>query len=116
MLHLYETIGRDKTDLLISPPIVGERGTLGIILRSYDPVNIKCGTIAQRYSTDENCNRLLGVIPASVSPPTRWGPRGQSGVDKYLPSGWQIPGKYFLYSVCLVLPPLDTSLKGRLEE
>ena len=67
-----------------------------------------------RYA-DDNCKRLLGVIPADVSPPMRWGPSGRSDVDQTLPSGWKIPRKYLLHSVGVALP-LDASLKGRPEK
>ena len=90
-------------------PTVGETGALGITLRSYDPTHIRCSHRQQEYTNDINCNRLLGGIPTDVSPPRRWGPRSQSGVDMILPSGWQNTREYFSCFLYLIFPPLDTS-------
>ncbi|KAI4130893.1 MAG: hypothetical protein LQ338_001490 [Usnochroma carphineum] len=70
---------------------IGQRGTLGAILRSYDPSKIACGTTPESYSPEDKCDRLMGVIPADVAPPITWGPRGQSGVDLGLPYAWELP-------------------------
>ncbi|KAL8698483.1 MAG: hypothetical protein Q9201_006550, partial [Fulgogasparrea decipioides] len=43
----------------------------------------------QEYSTDK-CDQLLGEIPADVAPLITWGPQGQAGIDKALPSGWEL--------------------------
>ncbi|KAL8729980.1 MAG: hypothetical protein Q9181_004826 [Wetmoreana brouardii] len=41
------------------------------------------------YSPDR-CDRLLGEMPADVAPPVTWGPRGEAGIDKVLPCGWEL--------------------------
>ena len=76
------------------PSISGQKATLGIILRSYDPSNIRCGTSPQRYTKYFKCNLLLREVPADVSPPIRFGPSNQSGIDKALPMGWELSRKY----------------------
>ena len=112
MLHLHQTAGhKQQPNILIFPPIVGQRGTLGIILRSYDPSNIKCGIRQQRYVDGEDCKRLLGLIPAEVAPPILWGPSGALGVDKFLPYSWQLPREFLLCFLYLICPTPDTSLQ-----
>ncbi|KAL8685527.1 MAG: hypothetical protein Q9218_007706 [Villophora microphyllina] len=69
---------------------IGRRGTLGIILRSYDPTYIQCGTVTEQYSAHDKCSHLLEAIPADVSPPIKWGPPNQAGVDKVLPYAWKL--------------------------
>ena len=82
---------------------IGQRGTLGIILRSYDPSHINCGTVTQRYTENDNCDQLLQTIPADVAPPRNWGPRNHRGVDKILPYSWNLDCKCRSYSAASAL-------------
>ena len=72
---------------------IGHRGALSIILRSYDPSNIQCGTVEQRYTEWDKCDQVLEVIPADVAPPQTWGPENHRGVDKVLPYSWGVECK-----------------------
>ncbi|KAL8664201.1 MAG: hypothetical protein Q9202_003279 [Teloschistes flavicans] len=65
---------------------IGEHGTLGIILRSYNPSQVQCSRQAdQRFGFDE-CHVLLDHIPADVAPLKTWGRLGDPDVDVGLPS------------------------------
>ena len=67
--------------------VLGQAGNLGIILRSYEPVYIECGSTMQRYTPGDHCAELLAAIPAEVAPAISWGPGGRG-----LPYFWQLQG------------------------
>lgn len=77
---------------------IGQRGTLEIILRSYDASNIQCGTVQQRYTEWDKCDLLLETIPADLYPPQKWGPANSRGVDKVLPYSWGVDCRCWSYS------------------
>lgn len=66
------------------------------MIRSYNPMNIQCGTLPQDYGTDK-CRTLLNDLPAEVAPARTWGPAGQTGVDMALPYMWQLTRKDTLF-------------------
>ena len=87
-------------EMLTSQPnadgfIVGQRGTLGIMIRPYDPVNIECGRRPQTYDTSK-CDALLNEIPADTGPEKTFGPPHQAGVDVPMPHEWRVAGTYKL--------------------
>lgn len=67
--------------------VLGQAGNLGIILRSYEPAYIECGSTMQQYTPRDRCAELLAAIPAEVAPAIRWGPGGRR-----LPYFWQLQG------------------------
>ena len=81
-------------------PLEGQAGNLGIILRSYEPAYIECGTAVQRYTPNDNCAELLAAIPAEVAPAIRWGPGGRG-----LPYFWQLQGWLSFLSFFLSIYP-----------
>lgn len=56
---------------------VGQAGTIGVILRSYHPTAITCGTTIQAYTEGDRCEHLMQAIDTDVAPPISFGPRGQ---------------------------------------
>ncbi|KAI4223857.1 MAG: hypothetical protein L6R36_005104 [Xanthoria steineri] len=51
---------------------IGQSGTVGVILRKNDPVNVVCGEELQTYGQDK-CSQLLLSLPAHVQPPRVFG-------------------------------------------
>ena len=72
------------SDSLLSLFVTGQQNTLGIILRSYEPTYIECGTVTRPFGEDR-CSNLLHSLPADISPKIIWGPANQPVVDLVLP-------------------------------
>ncbi|KAL8668590.1 MAG: hypothetical protein Q9168_006789 [Polycauliona sp. 1 TL-2023] len=69
--------------------VSGQKGTLGIIIRPYDPANVQCGPRGQVYD-DTKCDALLNEVPAETIPERTWGPRNKPGVDIGIPYAWRL--------------------------
>lgn len=69
--------------------LAGQHGTLGIIIRPYDPVNVECGHKPRTYDSSK-CEVLLGEIPADTGPEKVWGPPHTAGVDIAMPHTWVV--------------------------
>ncbi|KAL8646120.1 MAG: hypothetical protein Q9210_006309 [Variospora velana] len=82
-----------RLNLTSSTCDLGQRGSLGIIIRPYDPVDITCGTRPQDYGQNK-CDALLDTLPADVAPARTWGPRGDANVDINIPHAWQLVREY----------------------
>ena len=72
---------------------VGQHGTLGIIIRPYDPSNVICGSEPQSYEPTK-CEALLNELPADTGPERTYGPRYQPGVDVPMPHEWRLACEY----------------------
>ena len=68
---------------------VGQKGNLGIIVKSFDPKNIECGSVEQSYTRGDSCDHLLQAIPTDKAP-AKWGPPRQAGVEWGLPYAWEL--------------------------
>ncbi|KAL8992122.1 MAG: hypothetical protein Q9169_007352, partial [Polycauliona sp. 2 TL-2023] len=68
---------------------IGQHGTLGIIIRSYDPVDVNCGGDPQAYDAT-SCDALLNELPANPGPERTFGPQHTTGVDVRLPHSWRM--------------------------
>lgn len=75
--------------ILTSLPTLGQSGTVGVILRKNDPVNVVCGEAPQTYGQDK-CSQLLLSLPADVQPPRVFGAYGVRAagqhVDELIPT------------------------------
>lgn len=89
---------------LIPLPTLGQSGTVGVILRKNDPVNVVCGEEPQTYGQDK-CSQLLLSLPADVQPPrvfgAYWVRAAGQHVDELIPT---------YYPSCTYLSPLFTFL------
>lgn len=89
---------------LIPLPTLGQSGTVGVILRKNDPVNVVCGEELQTYGQDK-CSQLLLSLPAHVQPPrvfgAYWVRAAGQHVDELIPT---------YYPSCTYLSPLFTFL------
>lgn len=85
--------------------LVGQQGTLGIIIRPYDPVKVECGSRRQTYDSSK-CDVLLNGIPAETGPEKTFGPPHQAGVEVPMPHEWRVAGAYW---------PLRTASRWKIE-
>ncbi|KAI4206168.1 MAG: hypothetical protein LQ348_001054 [Seirophora lacunosa] len=77
----------------------GQGGAIsGIILRTYDPVNVECVNEPQTYDSGK-CEALLDEVPADTAPDKTWGPHRQAGVDIEIPFRWEL-GREFSPAPC----------------
>ncbi|KAL8628173.1 hypothetical protein Q9189_006109 [Teloschistes chrysophthalmus] len=65
---------------------IGEHKTLGIILRSYSPIQVQCSRQTDQHYGFDECHVLLDHVPAEVAPLKTWGRFGDAGVDVGLPT------------------------------
>ncbi|KAL9013856.1 MAG: hypothetical protein Q9173_001474 [Seirophora scorigena] len=69
--------------------ISGQHGNLGIIIRTYDPINVDCVNEPRTYDSGK-CEALLDEVPADTAPVKTWGPPRQAGVDIEIPFWWEL--------------------------
>ncbi|KAI4195672.1 MAG: hypothetical protein LQ346_003365 [Caloplaca aetnensis] len=76
---------------------IGQSGTLGVMIRKYDPSPVSCGSEAQTYGTNKCDNLLLG-IRADVQPQYVWGAFGAAAagrhVDEFIPTYYPLGMDY----------------------
>ncbi len=77
--------------ILIWLPTLGQSGTVGVILRKNNPVNVVCGEEPQNYGQDK-CSQLLLSLPANVQPPrvfgAYWVRAAGQHVDELIPTSY----------------------------